>query len=393
MRGRVLVLNAGSSTLKASVLDDGSEGAAAAATVAMHGIDGVAPAVHEALETVARGGVGLASVDAVGHRVVHGGPAFTRTTLIDDGVVQRIRDLSWLAPLHNPIAAEVITAARAILPDVPHAAAFDSAFHSTLPEEAFVYAVPHEWYSEWGYRRYGFHGLSVAWSAERAAALVGRTDLGIVVAHLGAGCSVTAVLHGRSLGTSMGMTPMEGLVMGTRAGSVDPGILIAAQRDHGLDPRALEDALERHSGLLALSGRTAEMRDLLAVAPEDARAALAIAVFERSAAAGIAAAATALPRLDAIVFTGGIGEHAASVRAGIAGRLASIGVPPPPDAAAGTQGAGRDDAAVAHPGGAGRDDAVAEEGDRVLAAGPPAVLVVAAREDLVIAREVRTLVA
>ena len=180
--------------------------------------------------------------------------------------------------------------------------------------------------------------------------------------------------------------------MGTRAGSVDPGILIAAQRDHGLDTRALEDALERHSGLLALSGRTAEMRELLAVAPDDARASLALAVFERSAAAGIAAAATALPRLDAIVFTGGIGEHAATVRARIVRRLASIGMPPLPEAVSDAPGAERDHARVTdlrHPP---PDDAHAE-GDRTVVAGPPAVLVVAAREDVVIAREVRALIA
>jgi acetate kinase len=163
----------------------------------------------------------------------------------------------------------------------------------------------------------------------------------------------------------MGMTPLEGLVMGTRAGSVDPGVLLAAQRDHGLDARALEDALEHRSGLLALSGRTADMKELLTHAATDDRAALAVAVFERSAAAAIAAAATALPRLDAVVFTGGIGEHAPSVRAGIVGRLASIGVPE-----------------VA---------AASVDGDRVLATVPVAVLVVAAREDVVIAREVRAL--
>jgi acetate kinase len=284
---------------------------------------------------------------------------------MDDGVLARIRELAWLAPLHNPVAVEVIAAARAELPGIPHAAAFDSAFHATLPKESFVYAVPYEWFTDWGYRRYGFHGLSVSWSVERTAALLGRGDLGIVVAHLGAGCSVSAAWHERSVSTSMGMTPLEGLVMGTRAGSIDPGVLLAAQRDHGLDAHALEDALEHRSGLLALSGRTADMRELIAVAPTDERAALAIAVFERSAAGAIASAATALPHLDAVVFTGGIGEHAAGVRAGIVRRLASIGVPSVDD--------------------------VAVEGDRVLVNGAIAVLVVAAREDAVIAREVSAL--
>lgn len=365
MQDRVLVLNAGSSTLKASVLTDGSVDASASVTVPMHGTADAADALGRALKGVVAAGNALDSVTAVGHRVVHGGSIFTRTTLITDAVLQGIRDLAWLAPLHNPVAAEIIAAARAALPAVPHAAAFDSAFHATLPKEAYLYAVPYEWYSEWGYRRYGFHGLSVSWSIERATALLGRVELGAVVAHLGAGCSVTGVWQGRSMGTSMGMTPLDGVVMATRAGSVDPGILLAAQRDHGLDARALEDVLEHRSGLLALSGRTGDMRELLALAPTDDRAALAISVFERSVAGAIAAAATGLPRLDAIVFTGGIGEHAGSLRAGIARRLGSVGVPPV------------DDTSV--------------DGDDVLVAGPIAVLVVAAREDVVIARELGAL--
>jgi acetate kinase len=367
VRERVLVLNAGSSTLKASVLAVGSDDAEAGITVPMRGVGDAADAVRRASEAIVAAGVDLSAVRAVGHRVVHGGSLFTRTTLIDDAVLNGIRELAWLAPLHNPVAAEVIAAARTALPGVPQAAAFDSAFHATLPTEAYVYAVPYEWYKDWGYRRYGFHGLSVAWSVERARLLLRRDDVGVVVAHLGAGCSVSAVWHGRSVSTSMGMTPLEGLVMGTRAGSVDPGVLLAAQRGHGLDPRALEDVLEHRSGLLALSGRTADMRELLTIAPTDERAALAIAVFERSAAGAIAAAATALSRLDAVVFTGGIGENAASVRAGIVRRLAAIGVPPV------------DDESV--------------HADRALVVGPVAVLVVFAREDVVIARELRALTA
>jgi acetate kinase len=365
MQRRVLVLNAGSSTLKASVLARDSEHAEASVTVPMRGVGEAADAFRRTLQATKDAGVDLSTIRGVGHRVVHGGSLFTRTTVIDDAVLKGIRELAWLAPLHNPPAAEVIAAARVAFPGIPHAAAFDSAFHAALPQEGYVYALPYEWYSDWGYRRYGFHGLSVTWSVERAAALLGRADLGVVVAHLGNGCSVTAVWQGRSVSTSMGMTPLEGLVMGTRAGSVDPGVLLAAQRDHGLDPRALEDVLERHSGLLAISGRTAEMRELVALAPTDDRAALAIAVFERAAAGAIAAAATALPRLDAVVFTGGIGEHADIVRAGIVRRLASIGM-----------------ATV---------DEKPGDGDRVLIAAPIALLVVVAREDLVIAREVRAL--
>lgn len=367
MRDRVLVLNAGSSTLKASVLARGSEHAEASLTVPLRGVGDAAEAVGHALQGIRTAGVDLGSIGAVGHRVVHGGSLFTRTTVIDDAVLRGIRELAGLAPLHNPVAAEIIAAARAALPAVPHAAAFDSAFHATLPKEAYLYALPYEWYSEWGYRRYGFHGLSVAWSVERAAALLARNDLSVVVAHLGAGCSVSAVSRGRSVSTSMGMTPLEGLVMARRAGSVDPGVLLAAQRDHGLDLRALEEVLEHRSGLLGISGRTADMQELLVLNASDERAALAITVFERSAAAAIATAATALPRLDAIVFTGGIGEHAATVRAGIVGRLASLGVP--------------------------ALDVADIDGDRVLVAGPVALLVVVAREDVVIARDVTALTA
>jgi acetate kinase len=365
MRDRVLVLNAGSSTLKASVLARDLEHVDSSVTVPLEGAGQAAGSLDRALRGIVTGGIALDTIRAVGHRVVHGGSAFTRTTVIDDAVLERIRSLASLAPLHNPVAAEVIAEALRSLPGIPQAAAFDSAFHATLSEEAYVYALPYAWYSEWGYRRYGFHGLSAAWSAERAAALLARDDLGVVVAHLGAGCSVSAVWRGRSVGTSMGMTPLEGLVMATRAGSVDPGVLLAAGRDHGLDGPALEEVLEHHSGLRGLSGRTGDMRELLALAASDERAALAIAVFERSAAAAIAAAATTLPRLDAVVFTGGIGEHAASVRAGIVRRLASVGVP-----------------SVSEAGG---------DGDRVLVGSPVAVLVVVAREDIVIAREVTRL--
>ena len=365
MGQRFLVLNAGSSTLKGSVLVQGSQQAEASVTVPMRGLNEASEAFRQTLRAVKDAGVEVTTIEAVGHRVVHGGSQFRRTTVIDDGVLEQLRELSWLAPLHNPPAVAVIAAARAALPGIPHAAAFDSAFHSTLPTEGFVYALPYDWYAKWGYRRYGFHGLSVAWSVERAASLLDRDDLGLVVAHLGNGCSVTAVWQGRSVSTSMGMTPLEGLVMGTRAGSVDPGILLAALRDHGLDARALEDVLEHRSGLLGLSGRTGDMRELLTIAPTDERAALAIAVFERSVAGAIAAAATALPRLDALVFTGGIGEHATAVRTGIVRRLASIGVPPIEDEAA--------------------------DGDRMLVPAPIAVLVVTAREDVVIAREVLAL--
>ncbi len=367
---RVLVLNAGSATLKASVIEGPSNELLARAGVEVAG--GSAPAfvaaVHGLLAELAKAGADPTSVGAVGHRVVHGGARFTKAVLVDDAVVAGIEALGTLAPLHNAAAARVIAAARSILPSIPHVAVFDTAFHASLDAPAYVYALPSAWHDEWGYRRFGFHGLSVEWSTGRAGELLGRDprELGLVVAHLGAGCSVTAVWQGRSTSTSMGMTPLEGLVMATRSGSIDPGLLLVAQREHGLDAAALAEVLDRRSGLLGVSGTSGDVRELLAAAPRDERAALAIAIFVRSAAAGIAAAATALPRLDAIVFTGGVGEHAATVRASIVGRLASIGVPGIPEQPV-TQ-------------------------DAVLAWKPVAVLRIEAREDVVIARAVRRVV-
>jgi acetate kinase len=378
---RVLVLNPGSSTLKAVVLEPPGRDPLASIEVG-RGADASragdrSGVVSEALAALAADGVATTTIDAVGHRVVHGGEHLTEPVLIDDAVLATIDDLAELAPLHNPVAADTIQAARELLPDVPHVACFDTAFHATLPDEAIRYAVPEPWSSEWGVRRYGFHGLSVAWSTRRAAELLDRpvAQLRLVVAHLGSGCSVTAVDGGRSAHTSMGMTPLEGLVMGTRAGSLDPGILLALLRDGRRTPDELADDLDHRSGLLALSGRSSDVRELVAgEAGGDEAARLALAVFVRSAAAGIAAAATALPTLDAVVFTAGIGEHAATIRQRIVARLGALGLAPLPD---------EDPAA----------DAGATELDRVIVAGSgPSVLRVAAREDLVIAEAAAALV-
>jgi acetate kinase len=375
----VLVLNAGSSSLKASLvrLPDTTLGRLEVAW----GSDATRMAgreagVRSALErlglppgTPAGGSSGAGrGLLAVGHRVVHGGRAFVRPTLLDERSVAAIEAVRDLAPLHNGVALEVIAQARGLLPGVPHVACFDTSFHATLPEEAWRYPVPERWYREWGVRRFGFHGLSVAWATERAATLLGRPieDLAIVVAHLGSGCSVTGVLAGRSVDTSMGLTPLEGLMMSTRSGSIDPGILLRLLEDERVALPELADTLDHGSGLLAVSGLSGDVREVSSAADAgDERARLALAMFERRAAAGIAGAAVALPRLDALVFTGGIGERAAGVRAGIVGRLGVLGVAPlpptPPDA---------------------QDDVV------LSAAGQrPAVLRVTAREDLVIARE------
>jgi acetate kinase len=320
-----LVLNAGSRTIKASVVDDlGRTHATAEAdrADAASGADDRA-SVERLLDKIAaaRGPV------VVGHRVVHGGSVFRSPVVVDDGVLEQIDGLSVLAPLHNPVALGVIRAARELLPDVPHVACFDTAFHATLPEVAWRYPVPDRWLDDWGIRRYGFHGLSVEWSVGQAAERLRRPAraLDLVVAHLGGGCSVTAVRGGRSVWTSMGLTPLEGLMMATRSGSIDPGAIVAALR-HGSTAASVEAALDRKSGLRAIGG-SGDLRVLERQAREgDARARLAIEMFVDRAAAEIAAAATRLRRIDAIVFTGGIGEHARSIRGSIVRRLAALHV-------------------------------------------------------------------
>ena len=362
---RVLVLNAGSSTLKASVLDGGHREPLYATTLEWGGdatrAEGREGDLGRLLETLLVEGIPLGSIDAIGHRVVHGGTRFTAPTLVDDAVLEGLDEVAGLAPLHNPIAIETIRAAIAAIPGTPQVAAFDTAFHATLPPAAIHYPLPRAWIAEHGIRRFGFHGLSVAWSARRAPELLeaGDEPLGLVVAHLGSGCSVTAVEAGRSTWTSMGMTPLEGLMMGTRSGSIDPGIIVRLLRE-GLSAEELAEGLEHGSGLLATGG-SADMRELGdAEAAGDERAALAIEVFVRRAAEAIAAAGTTLARLDAVVFTGGIGEHAAAVRERIVGRLGVIG--------------------LGGPLGSAEEDAVLTPAGR-----RPAVLRIEAREDLVIA--------
>ena len=366
---RVLTLNAGSSSLKAAVIDHPAIEPVAQAEVSL-GPDATRSsetrrAVVEALRVVEKA-TPAASIEAVGHRVVHGGSRFREAVRLDATAVGAIDKLRAFAPLHNHLAVRVIQAVASALPRVPQVAAFDTAFHADLPETAWRYPVPERWLKAWGVRRFGFHGLSVTWATERAAQLLGRklAALCLVVAHLGSGCSVTAVREGRSAWTSMGMTPLEGLMMGTRAGSIDPGILLYLLRVGRRSARQLEEDLDHRSGLVAVSGRQAGMRQLVEAATAgDERAALAIEMFTTRAAAGIAAAATALPRLDGLVFTGGIGENAAGIRSAILARLGPLGMPPIPARAA-TQ-----DAVLSPPGAA------------------VAVLRVQAREDVVVARQ------
>jgi acetate kinase len=242
--------------------------------------------------------------EAVGHRVVHGGARFVEPELIDDEVERAIEELSEIAPLHNGPALDAIRDARAALPDVPHVAAFDTAFHATLPDEAATYAVPRRWREEWGIRRYGFHGLAIE-------SVVSQLEAGRIVAcHLGGGCSVTAVRDGRSLDTTMGFTPLEGVPMATRSGSVDPGALIHLLRDRGLAVDELDRALEHESGLAALGGLDDE---------------LGFAVYTYRIAGAVAQMAAALGGLDVLAFSGGVGENRADVREAISGRLTFLG--------------------------------------------------------------------
>jgi acetate kinase len=390
---RVLVLNPGSSSLKSSVIET--------ASIPVAGVDGIVPAAseeslaplreldvdwgadattgsdpgHDIRSLVAKyeaAGISPASLAGVGYRVVQGGSIFRQPVLVTPEVIGQVKALADLAPLHNGVAAAAMIRGLAVLPNLPHVAVFDTAFHATLPEDAYRYAVPDRWYREWGIRRYGFHGISVAWSVERAAALLGRPvdELRIVVAHLGSGCSVTAVDKGRSVATSMGLTPLEGLMMGTRTGSIDPGILFYLLRNRHLNPDELAEDVQHQSGLLGVSGKTSDVRDLLSLeAGGDGPAKLALEIFVRRAAECVAAAATSLQALDAIVFTGGIGENAGLLRARIVGRLTALGFAPIGDAAVGS-------------------DAILSE-----TRATPAVLRIEAREDLVVAREVARTVA
>jgi acetate kinase len=355
---RLLVVNAGSSSVKLSVLD-GDE------------------LVHERepgrLDTAElRCQLGeLGAVDAVGHRIVHGGERFHSAVVVDSEIERALSDLSTLAPLHQPRALAALATASEVFRDVPAIACFDTAFHATLPAAAHTYALPAAWREGWRVRRYGFHGLAHAWAARRTGELLDcpATALRIVTCHLGAGASLAAVDHGRSVDTTMGFTPLDGLVMATRSGSVDPGLLLWLLEQDGLGTTALATALEHDSGLLALAG-TADMRTIIAdAANADDRAHLALGVYLHRLRAGIAAMATAMGGLDALAFSGGVGEHAPAVRAQAAEGLAFLGV--------------------------GIDPVVndADHGDRELTAPGSAVrtVVLTAREDLEIARQMRAL--
>ena len=352
----VLVLNSGSSSVKLAVVDPetGVRGTSASAErvgtpevsvrVRAGGRDDAlrvddtshAGVLNALLETL--GAEVLDPVAAVGHRVVHGGARLTEPTLLDDDVLEVLRGLSDLAPLHAPANIVGIEVARRALPAVGHVAVFDTAFHRALPPHAYRYAVPRSWYADLGVRRFGFHGISHRYVSERP------TELRLVTAHLGNGCSATAVRDGVSVDTTMGFTPLEGLVMGTRSGDVDPGALAYVGRRLGLSLEQVVGQLNTDSGLAALSGLGNDVREVVAAADAgSADAQLALDVFGYRAAKAIAALAVPLERLDAVVFTGGVGENSAVVRSVVMRRLAVLGVveDPAANAASGADSSGR----------------------------------------------------
>ncbi|MGH2698977.1 MAG: acetate/propionate family kinase [Actinomycetota bacterium] len=357
---RVLVVNSGSSSIKLRLLD-ADDATVLADDLGTRGLK----------DPGALGQLEGRDIDAVGHRVVHGGRRFQRPAVITDEVEEEIASLTELAPLHQPAALEAIAVVRKALPEVPHVACFDTSFHSGMPDAVSTYAIPLPWRESFGVRRYGFHGLSHAYASRRAAQMMSRPlkEVRIVTCHLGAGASLTAVKDGLSVDTTMGFTPLEGLVMATRSGSIDPSIPLWLQTQRGLTAAEVEEGLELHSGLTGLAG-SADMRAILSrAADDDGDAVLAREVYAHALRAGIARMAAAMGGMDAVVFTGGVGERSPEIRSLAARGLEFLGLR-------------LDDARNR---GAAGDADISQEG------APVRALVVAAREDLEIARETRTL--
>ena len=385
----VLLLNAGSSSLKAAVVDSptgavvarGSAEWAGGATRYEYDGPGPGPGVRAAdaswqghasavrhfaadLPPSLRGGVA-----AVGHRVVHGG-SFAAPVRITADVRSRLAALADLAPLHNPPALEALAAAEAAWPAAPHVAVFDTAFfQATLPPVAYTYPVPSRWTGDWGIRRYGFHGLSHAYCARRATEVVGRpaAELRLVTCHLGHGCSAAAIHRGQCVDTTMGFTPMEGLMMATRSGSIDPGIILHVQQRHGLTPAQVDRTLNRESGLLGVSGLSADMRVVLSEAARGhERARLALEMYCDRVRQTIGALAVTMGGVDAVAFTAGVGENSAEVRAAVCAGLECLGL----ELDHGANATSRPDADVATPDSRAR------------------ILVIAAREEVTMLHEV-----
>jgi acetate kinase len=388
----ILLLNAGSSTLKCTLMDAANGSAIARAVADWAGsatrylyagpdgrehseivswtgqADAVRRVLHDLRHAEPTALAERAALAAVGHRVVHGGQ-FTSSVLITPEIRSRLSALVDLAPLHNPPSLATLAAAEAELPGVPQVAVFDTTFHATLPPEARTYPVPDHWTRDWGIRRFGFHGLSHAYCSRRAAELLGRPleALRLVICHLGNGCSTSAVSGGRCVETTMGFTPLEGLMMGTRSGSIDPSIVLYVQQRYGLTALQVESALNHESGLLGVSGISGDMRQIQeAVHAGHQRAQLAVAIYTRRVRQSIGASAVTLGGVDALVFTAGVGEHAAQVREMVCEGLECLGL----ELDAQVNATCRGDADVTRRGSRGR------------------ILVIATREDVTMLREV-----
>ena len=358
---RVLVVNAGSSSLKLTLL---SSDDAVVAERELHSprteLD--AAQLREALDD------GFRSADAIGHRIVHGGDRFSTAVVIEGDVEERLHALVELAPLHQPKSLAALDAISAEFPDLPAVACFDTAFHTTLAPAAYTYALPNAWRERWGLRRYGFHGLSHAWVARRVPELLRRPAeaLRIVSCHLGAGASLCAIADGRSVDTTMGFTPLEGIVMATRSGSVDPGLLLWLL-ERGVAADELGDGLEHEAGLLGLAG-TADMQEVIArEASGDRVAREAIDIYLHRLRSAIGSMVAVIGGLDALAFTGGIGEHGPRIRAGAVRGLEFLGLALSP--AANERATG--------------DADISDSG------APARALVIRAREDMEIARQAR----
>ncbi|MEG2455220.1 MAG: acetate kinase, partial [Oscillospiraceae bacterium] len=350
----ILVINAGSSSLKYQLLDSGTHHALAVGLCERIGIDGHlkhkpangkpvfdqdvampthAEAIQAVLDMLVSKEYGVIEspkeIGAVGHRVVHGGEAFASSVIIDEAVMQALTDCIPLAPLHNPANITGIRACQALMPKTPMVAVFDTAFHQTIPPKAFLYALPYEYYVENQVRRYGFHGTSHKYVSQRAANMMGKPlgSLKLISCHLGNGSSVTAIKYGKSVETSMGFTPLDGLPMGTRCGAIDPSIVEYIMKARNMTIDEVNDAMNKKSGVLGISGVSSDFRDLdVAAAQGNERAKLAIDLFAYKVTKRIGSAAAAMGGVDAVIFTAGVGENGAAMRAEICAELGFLGI-------------------------------------------------------------------